>query len=86
MTADDGNTSWMFPGTNIKVQPVNGLNSTNRVVLAPASNLIYAVDMMNEEEKFKLWWSEDDQYVKFLVQFKYGVAYYWGDYVVVSQA
>jgi len=48
--------------------------------------MIYAVDLMNEEEKFKIWWSEDDQYVKFLVQFKMGTSYYWGSYVVVSQA
>jgi len=85
-TGEDGNSSWIFPGTNVKVQPVNGLNSTNRVVLTPASNLIYATDLMNEEEKFKIWWSEDDQYVKFLVQFKMGTSYYWGSYVVVSQA
>ena len=84
MTSNDGNGSWIFPGTNITVQPVNGLNSTNQVVMGPASNFIYATDLMNEEEKFKLWWSEDDQYVKFLVHFKFGTSFYWGDYIVIS--
>jgi hypothetical protein len=85
MTNQDINSSWSFPGSNIKVQPVNGLNGLGRAVLTPASNLIYATDMMNEEEKFQLWWSIDDQLVKFLVNFKIGVNYYFGDYVVLSQ-
>jgi len=82
--ADNGNTAWKFPGTNITIQPVNGLNGVNQVVLTPASNLIYATDLMNEEEKFKMWWSEDDQYVKFLVNFKFGTTFYWSDYIVIS--
>lgn len=83
-TTTPGNTSWIFPGTNVTVQPVNGLNDKNYVVLTPASNLIYATDLMNEEEAFKMWWSEDDQYVKFFTTFKFGVSYYFGDYVVLS--
>lgn len=82
----DGNGAWIFPGTNITVQPVNGLNGLNEVVLTPASNLIYVTDLMNEEEKVKMWWSEDDQYVKFLAHFKFGVSYYWGDYIVYSKS
>lgn len=85
-TAENGNAPWLFPGTNVMIVPVNGLNSTNKVVLVPADNLIYATDLMNGEEKFKMWWSEDDQYVKFLSHFKIGVEYYYGDYVVLSQA
>jgi len=85
-STEDGNDSWTFPGTNLTVQPVNGLNGLNRVVLTPADNLIYATDMVNEEEKVKMWWSDDDQYVKFLANFKYGVSYYWGEYISVSQA
>lgn len=84
-TNNNGNAPWYFPGTNVQIVPVNGLNSLNRAILTPASNLIYATDMMNEEEKFKMWWSEDDQYVKFISHFKFGASYFWGDYVVLSQ-
>ncbi len=84
-TNNNGNAPWYFPGTNVQIVPEGGLNSLNRAILTCASNLIYATDMMNEEEKFKMWWSEDDQYVKFISHFKFGVSYFWGDYVVLSQ-
>lgn len=82
----DGNSDWYFPGTNVIVKPKFGLASTNAVILTPASNLIAATDLANEEEKFKLWWSEDDQNVKFLATWKIGVSYYFGEYIVLSNA
>ena len=80
----DGNQDWYFPGTNVIVKPTAGLNGTNAVFLTPASNLIVATDLQNEEEKFKLWWSEDDQQVKFIEHFKIGASYYFGTYIVLS--
>lgn len=83
---NDGNSDWYFPGTNVLVKPVNGLASTNSVFLTPASNLIVATDLQNEFEQFKLWYSEDDLLVKFLQTFKLGVSYYFGTYIVLSNA
>lgn len=79
-----------FPGAEyIKIRPVNGLNSANntdkRIVITPASNLLYVCDMQSEEEEVRMWWSEDDQKLKWLAQFKFGPAYKFGSYVVVSQ-
>lgn len=84
--ADTGNNEWIFPGTNITVTPVNGLNATNYVVLTPGWNIIVGTDLTNEEEKFRLWWSEDDQILKFIAQWKIGFNYYFGEYIVVSHA
>lgn len=77
-----------FPGAeNVKVRPVNGLNkATNtdkRVLITPASNLLYVCDLENEESS--MWWSEDDRVVKYMADFKYGPAYQFGAYIVVSQ-
>lgn len=85
-SGNDGNSSWVFPGTNVLVKPTNGLVNQTVGVLTPASNLIVATDLQNEWEKFNLWYSEDDLNVKFIQQFKIGTSYYFGEYVVVSTA
>ena len=81
-----GNDTWYFPGTNVLVRPTNGLAGVNSVMLTPASNLIVATDLESEFEAFKLWWSDDDQVVKFLSKFRIGADYYFGDYIVLSNA
>lgn len=81
-----GNDTWYFPGTNVLVRPVNGLAGANAVMLTPASNLIVATDLESDFESFKLWWSDDDQLVKFLTKFRIGVDFYFGDYIVLSNA
>lgn len=83
----DGNGPWYFPAAkNVQVRPVNGLVGENAVVLTPASNLIVATDLQSEWEQFKLWYSDDDLQIKFLQTFKIGVEYYFGTYVVLSNA
>lgn len=83
-TNNDGMTPFYFPGTNIKVVPVNGLNSLNNMVLSPASNLIYVTDLANEQEQIEMFWDPSDQIVKFIARFKYGVNYYFSEYIVLS--
>ena len=85
VTNNNGFTSFIFPGTNIKIVPVNGLNGTCDAVLTPASNLIYVTDLESEEDKLKVWWSEDYQIVRTVCNWKSGVSYYFGDYIVLSQ-
>lgn len=79
-----------FPGAEyIKVVPINGLNSANnpnkRVVITPASNLLLVTDMISEEDYSKMWWSDDDQKVKYIAKFKLGAAYKFGQYVVINK-
>jgi hypothetical protein len=83
-TTDTGLIPWVFPSTNVKVVPTNGLASSNNVMLTPAWNLIAAFDLESEFDTFKLWWSDDDQIMKFLMKFRFGVNYYFGEYIVLS--
>jgi hypothetical protein len=85
-TTTPGLEPWLYPGTNITVYPTSGLRSTNAVFLTPAWNIIVATDLQGEYEQFKLWFSEDDNIVKFRQQFKLGVSYYFGTYIVLSNA
>jgi hypothetical protein len=54
LSANDGLTAFTFPGTNIKLVAVNGINSKNYAVLTPASNLVYATDLMGEEDNLMI--------------------------------
>jgi len=83
-TKENGNDSWIFPATNVIVSPTNGLAGSNNVMLTPAWNLIAAFDLESEFDTFKLWWSDDDQMLKFLMKFRFGVEYYFGEYIVLS--
>ena len=72
-TADGTQDFRMFiPGTNVEIVAVKGLNGTGRVILAEASNLYYGTDLMSDYEDFKLWYSLDNQEVRFHARFKVG--------------
>ena len=62
----------VYPGTNIKLIGVPGLNGTNKMVAGSLSNFWLGTDLMNEEESFKIWYSEDLDTGIFQTKFKYG--------------
>ena len=60
-------------GTNVKVVPVAGLNGTNKVYAMRTSNMFLGVDLENEEEELKVWYSQDYDTVYMRMKFKLGV-------------
>ena len=78
--------TFKFPGiSNLEIVAVNGLNGTKYGVMTPASNLIYATDLVSEEDKLSTWYSQDNQEVRTVANFKAGVQYYFGSYIVLQQ-
>lgn len=75
----------MVPGTNVSIVPVNGLNSTNHIVLTPASNLIVGVDQLGEDEKVNIRWDDSNEIVKVSAHWKIGTSYYFGDAIVLGR-
>ncbi|MBV7534049.1 hypothetical protein [Chitinophaga sp. sic0106] len=61
-----------IPGTNYRLVAVHGLDGTNRLFGLRLSNMWIGTDMENEEEQFKMWYSEDDDVVKFKARWKLG--------------
>jgi hypothetical protein len=55
-----------------KMKAVHGLDGTNRIIGAMPSNLVLGVDMEGEEEQAKLWYSLDDDLVKYSFNFRRG--------------
>lgn len=74
-----------FPGTNVLVTPIKALDADCVMVLSPASNLLWITDLVSEEDKVQLWYSMDNQEVRFVANGKLGVGYYYGTYIVLAQ-
>lgn len=75
---------FVFPGTNTKVIAVNGLNGTKSIVAARLENLFIGVDMMDDAEKFEMWYSKDFDQYRLAIQYNLGVQYAFGDEIVVG--
>lgn len=72
----------ILPGTNTRVIAVSGLNGTNAIVASDPANLFYGVDMQDDLEQFKLWYSDDNQEFRLAVKFNAGAAVAFPDLVV----
>ena len=73
---------FVLPGTMIKVIAVAGLNGTNKVYAARLSNLFIGTDLLNEEEKFEIFYAKEADQVRFVSEFKMGVNIAFPDEVV----
>ncbi len=65
-----GKFEFEIPGSNVKLFASSGLNGTSRMIMSSAKNMTVGVDLENDEENFKLFYSEDDFVVKFHANFK----------------
>ena len=72
----------VYPGTNIKVIAVPGLTGTSRIVATYLGNLFYGTDLLSDEEQFSIWFSRDNDEVRFQAAFKAGVQIAYPDLVV----
>lgn len=75
----------ILPGTNVKVVGLAGLDNTGTVVAGSLSNFFYGVDMMNDEEKFELWYSQDFREFRLAIEFNAGVQVAFPDEIVVAK-
>lgn len=71
-TAESADFELTIPGTNIKVVAVNGLNGTNKIFAIRTSNMYYGTDMLNEEEKFEIFFAKEADEVRYTADWKSG--------------
>ena len=65
-------SEFVLPGTTIKVVSVAGLNGTNKVYAMRLSNMFLGTDLLNEEEKFEIFYAKEADQVRFVSEFKMG--------------
>ena len=70
---DSQAASFILPATNVEVVSVNGLNGTGDAYAISLGNIAMAVDLLDEENSYKMWYSEDNNDVRYRVEFKIGV-------------
>ena len=52
-----------FPGYNMKIVPVQGLNGTEKAYFGKPSNMFIGVDAEADFNAFEVWYSKDDRLV-----------------------
>ena len=67
------NSEFFLPGTPIKVVATPGLNGTNKIYAIRLSNMFIGTDLLNEEERFELFYAKEADQVRFVSEFKMGV-------------
>jgi hypothetical protein len=77
-----GDFTLMVPGTNVRAIAVRGLNSVDRFVISPASNIYVGTDLLSDAEDFRLFYSQDFDEVRFLAKFKIGVQVAYLEHIV----
>lgn len=66
-------SEFVLPGTPIKVVATPGLNGTNKLYAIRLSNLFLGTDLLNEEERYELFYAKEADEVRFVAEFKMGV-------------
>lgn len=75
-------SEFVLPGTTIKVIAVQGLNGTNKIYATRISNLFIGTDLLNEEERFEIFYAKEADQVRFVSEFKMGVNFSFPEEIV----
>lgn len=87
---------FIYPGSDVKVIGLYELNAgnavdsggslptavKNRIFAGQKMNFIIGFDVQNDQKDFKIWWSEDNQQLRFHCRFRIGVTNHWYDQIV----
>lgn len=73
-----------YPGTNVRIKAVGGLDGTNDIVACNPANLYYGTDLQNDSEKFDFWYSKDNQEFRLAVEFGLGTQVAFPNECVIS--
>ena len=68
----DGEYEMILPGTTTKVAGVPGLSATNHIVAGDPNHMFYGCDMTDDEEVYRLWYSDDNQEYRLAIAFLAG--------------
>lgn len=62
-----------LPGSNMKLIGVNGLNGTYDLYAGRLAHFVFGTDLLNEEERFEIFYAKEADEVRFVCEFKAGV-------------
>lgn len=68
--------------SDIEIVPVLGLSGTKKIVLMSTDNMYLGTDLVNEDEKFDLFYAKEADEIRFVSEFKVGVQIAFPDQIV----
>ena len=71
----------IFPGTNIEIVGVGGLEGTNDIYGMSMANAILGVNLSEDSSKLESWYSQDDRVYRVAMEFTMGVQVAYPDQV-----
>lgn len=83
--ADATAGEYTFPGSNVKVAAVAGLNDTRKTLAGDPNKMFYGTDLEGGNEQFKLWFSDDNDMWRIKVNWNSGVQYAFSDEMVYAE-
>lgn len=78
--------SILIPGTNVRAEGVPGLDGTGKIYATYADNFVYGVDLTGDEEKYEMWYSQDNREFRLAIEFTAGVQVAYPDMVSMAEA
>lgn len=70
--------------SRITIVPVSGLEGTGKMLASPEDGIVYATDVENSENVYRLWFDEKDEAFDFRVLFRAGTAVKYPEQVVLG--
>lgn len=77
---EDSEAYCTIAGTNIKLYPTQGLEDD--MYAGSLSNFFYGTDMVDDQEKFEFWYSQDNREFRLAIEFNAGVQVAYPDEIV----
>ena len=82
--ADVEDRDIVFPGTEIRVHKTIGLIGSDAIYASAFENMVYGADLMNDEEKVRMWYDDNSELFKYSIHWNAGVKTLYPDMVVVG--
>lgn len=74
----------MYPASKVRVINCAGLAGTKKLFACALDNVYFGTDMLEDAEKFDIWFSKDDDVFKIAVKWNAGVQYAFSDQIVLG--
>lgn len=76
---------FLFPGTTIPVHKTIGLTGVDGKIYSTVwKNMIYACDMMDDKEEYRVWFSDDQDVHRLKIKFNMGITTLYPDAVTLG--
>lgn len=73
-----------IPGSRVRLIATVGLDGQNYLVAGQLSNFFFGCDLMDDSEKFEVWYSQDNREFRIAVEFNAGVQVAFPGNVVIA--